>query len=199
MLGVCCWLEKRAKEVLDSVVQHQADPPDGFHRPDNDWQKVRTHNLLLWTQLYFMLSDGFFYSMPKIRSRPKYPHLKNDQKVNFALKPRSFQFAWRRDTLGCIEACTSCRFQPLRFAFDEGGDTRGRSSIYPAIYSRHCQVFTCLITFSVAVSRFFGSGTRQEFESDCFGWGYWYVPWICVSVTYWVASFLSFCWLWDGP
>jgi len=47
MLGVCCWLEKRAKEVLDSVIQHQADPPDGFHRPDNDWQKVRTYNLLL--------------------------------------------------------------------------------------------------------------------------------------------------------
>jgi len=46
MVGVCWWLEKRAKEVLASLIRHQADPPDGFHRPENDWQKVRSQSFM---------------------------------------------------------------------------------------------------------------------------------------------------------
>jgi hypothetical protein len=40
LLGTCLWLQERAEMVLKSLIQHSADPPDGFVRPENDWFKV---------------------------------------------------------------------------------------------------------------------------------------------------------------
>jgi hypothetical protein len=40
LLGTCLWLQQRAEIVLKSLIQHSADPPDGFVRAEDDWFKV---------------------------------------------------------------------------------------------------------------------------------------------------------------
>ena len=40
LLGTCLWLQERAEMVLKSLIQHSADPPDGFVCPEDNWFKV---------------------------------------------------------------------------------------------------------------------------------------------------------------
>ena len=40
LLGTCLWLQQRAEIILKSLIQHSADPPDGFVRPEDNWFKV---------------------------------------------------------------------------------------------------------------------------------------------------------------
>jgi hypothetical protein len=77
LLSVCKWLWERGRTVLEKLIIHPAPPMDQVvQEQDSDWQKVNI--IVINNRGANILQSGCCYSMPQVRYRPEYPHLKHD-------------------------------------------------------------------------------------------------------------------------